>query len=72
MSHSYGCLTRAEPDRFIYRQLFRPPRGGSLHRIVTVFGKKEFARIRTFCTRNRMSLYSLAKTAIREYIQRHS
>jgi len=42
-----------------------------LYRIVTVFGKKEFATIQLFCKRKRLSLYSLAKAAIREYIQRH-
>jgi hypothetical protein len=42
-----------------------------LYRIVTVFGKKEFAAIRLFCRRKRLSLYSLAKVAIREYIQRN-
>jgi len=43
----------------------------SLDRIVTVFGKKEFATIRLYCKRKRLSLYSLAKAAIREYVQRH-
>jgi hypothetical protein len=42
-----------------------------VYRIVTVFGKKEFATIRSYCTRKRLSLYSLAKAAIREYIERH-
>jgi hypothetical protein len=42
-----------------------------LYRVVTVFGKTEFATIRLFCKRKRLSLYSLAKVAIREYIQRH-
>jgi len=42
-----------------------------LRRIVTVFGDGEFATIRRFCERKKMSLYSLAKIAIREYIERH-
>ena len=42
-----------------------------LYRVVTVFGKKEFAAIRAYCKRKRISLYSLAKAAIREYLQRH-
>ena len=49
------------------------PRPGrcSVYRIVTVFGKKEFSTIRLYCKRKRLSLYSLAKAAIREYVQRH-
>ncbi|HEX9567631.1 MAG TPA: hypothetical protein VGA48_08575 [Thermoplasmata archaeon] len=42
-----------------------------LYRVVTVFGKQEFATIRRYCRRKRLSLYSLAKAAIREYIRRH-
>jgi hypothetical protein len=42
-----------------------------LQRVVTVFGKKEFATIQVYCRRNRLSLYSLAKAAIREYMLRH-
>ena len=57
--------------RFMYHEFIRGPRGVSLHRVVTVFGKKEFATIRTYCKRNRLSLYALAKAAIREYVQRH-
>lgn len=44
----------------------------SLQRVVTVFGNKEFAAIRSYCKRRGISLYSLAKSAIREYMQRHS
>ena len=43
-----------------------------MYRIVTVFGKKEFATIRLYCKRNRLSLYSLAKASIREYVLRHA
>jgi hypothetical protein len=43
-----------------------------LNRIVTVFGQKEFASLQAFCKRNRLSLYSLAKTSIREYVLRHA
>jgi len=57
--------------RFMYPEFIRGPRGVSLHRVVTVFGKKEFAAIRLYCKRNRLSLYALAKAAIREYVQRH-
>ncbi len=55
----------------MYHEFIRGPRGVSLHRVVTVFGKKEFAAIRLYCKRNRISLYALAKAAIREYMQRH-
>jgi len=55
----------------MYPEFIRGPRGVSLHRVVTVFGKKEFATIRLYCKRNRLSLYALAKAAIREYLQRH-
>ncbi len=55
----------------MYPEFIRVPRGVSLHRVVTVFGKKEFATIRLYCKRNRLSLYALAKAAIREYVQRH-
>jgi hypothetical protein len=48
------------------------PGGEFLQRIITVFGKKEFATIRAYCKENDLSLYALAKTAIREYVQRHS
>jgi hypothetical protein len=47
-------------------------RRSALNRIVTVFGQKEFASLRVFCKRNRLSLYSLAKASIREYVQRHA
>jgi len=43
-----------------------------LNRVVTVFGQKEFASLRAFCKRNRLSLYSLAKVSIREYVLRHA
>jgi len=47
--------------------------GGSfLYRIVTVFGQKEFASLKAFCKRERLSLYALAKTSIREYVRRHA
>lgn len=39
--------------------------------MVTAFGDKEFATIEAFCKRKRLSLYALAKVAIREYIKRH-
>jgi len=55
----------------MYPEFIPGPRGVCLYRIVTVFGKKEFATIQLFCKRKRLSLYSLAKAAIREYIQRH-
>lgn len=42
-----------------------------MYRVVTVFGKQEFATLRSFCKRNRLSLYSLAKAAIREYVKKH-
>ena len=43
-----------------------------MHRVITVFGEKEFQTIAAYCKRKRMSLYALAKAAIREYVQRHS
>ena len=43
-----------------------------MFRIVTVFGQKEFASLQAFCKRNRLSLYSLAKISIREYVLRHA
>lgn len=55
----------------MYRESIRRHAGGFLQRIITVFGKKEFATIQTYCRRKRLSLYALAKTAIREYVQRH-
>jgi len=42
-----------------------------MHRIITVFGNKEFETIAAYCKRKRISLYALAKMAIREYVQRH-
>ena len=42
-----------------------------MHRIITVFGNKEFEAIAAYCKRKRISLYALAKAAIREYLQRH-
>lgn len=42
-----------------------------MYRIVTVFGKQEFGKLQVFCKRNQLSLYSLAKTSIREYVKRH-
>ena len=76
MSNQHYCLRpvspgKIVPDRFMYPEFIRGPRGVSLYRVVTVFGKKEFATIRLYCRRNRISLYALAKTAIREYVQRH-
>ena len=43
-----------------------------MRRITTVFGNKEFETIAAYCKRKRISLYALAKAAIREYVQRHS
>ena len=76
MSNQHHCLAttiaeKVPPERFMYPEFIREPRGVSLHRVVTVFGKKEFATIRIYCKRNRLSLYALAKAAIREYVQRH-
>jgi hypothetical protein len=44
---------------------------GSLQRIITVFGKKEFATLQAYCRRKRLSLYALAKSSIREFVQHH-
>ena len=76
MSNQHYCLAapspeQVRPQRFMYPEFIRGPRGVSLHRVVTVFGKKEFATLRIYCKRNRLSLYALAKAAIREYVQRH-
>jgi hypothetical protein len=76
MSNEHYCLTttiadQIRPDRFMYPEFIRGPRGVSLYRVVTVFGKKEFATIRLYCKRKRLSFYALAKAAIREYVQRH-
>ena len=66
---SIGCVDR---HTFIYpERILGVRRRSALNRIVTVFGKKEFATIRLYCKRNRLSLYALAKAAIREYVQRH-
>ncbi len=57
--------------RFMYR-LAIPGRGGfRLYRVITVFGKKEFKDIAVYCKRKKLSLYGLAKAAIREYIVQH-
>lgn len=37
-------------------------------RVVTSFGTKEFAEIVAFCKKRKLSLYALAKKAIREYM----
>ncbi len=42
-----------------------------MHRVITVFGKQEFKEIAAYCRRKRLSLYALAKAAIREYILQH-
>jgi hypothetical protein len=52
--------------------IFRLAAGFSLQRVVTAFGNKEFAVIRAYCRRKGLSLYTLAKAAIREYMDRHS
>jgi len=41
------------------------------HRIITVFGNKEFEAIAAYAKRKRISRYALAKAAIREYVKRH-
>jgi hypothetical protein len=41
-----------------------------IQRVVTSFGDKEFAAIVAYCNRKKLSLYALAKKAIREYIER--
>ena len=65
-----GCGDR---HTFIYPERISGLRGGPLlFRIVTVFGQKEFASLQAFCKRNRLSLYSLAKASIREYVVRHA
>jgi len=52
--------------------VFWVTRRPALFRVVTVFGQREFASLQAFCKRNRLSLYSLAKTSIREYVVRHA
>jgi hypothetical protein len=42
-----------------------------MQRVITVFGKMEFATLQAYCKRKRLSLYALAKSSIREYVQRH-
>ena len=65
-----ACVDR---DTFIYpERILGVRRRSALNRIVTVFGQKEFASLQVFCKRNRLSLYSLAKTSIREYVMRHA
>ena len=67
---SIGCIDR---HTFIYSErILRVRRRSALNRIVTVFGQKEFASLQLFCKRNRLSLYSLAKASIREYVLRHA
>lgn len=48
------------------------PAGGFTERVVTSFGYKEFAEIVAYCRKRKMSLYALAKKAIREYIEQNS
>lgn len=55
----------------MYWEPIRRRVGGSLQRVITVFGNKEFATLRAYCRRRHLSLYALAKSAIREYVQRH-
>jgi len=43
-----------------------------VRRIVTVFGEEESKRLKEYCKRKNISLYALAKAAIREYVKRHS
>jgi len=65
-----ACVDR---HTFIYpERIHGVRRRSALNRIVTVFGQKEFASLRVFCKRNRLSLYSLAKASIREYVLRHA
>ena len=67
---SIGCLDR---HTFIRDERMSGIREGVvLNRIVTVFGVKEFASLKAFCKLNRLSLYALAKTSIREYVRRHA
>ncbi len=67
---SIGCVDR---HTFIYHErILEVRRRSALNRIVTVFGQKEFASLQVFCKRNRLSLYSLAKASIREYVVRHA
>ncbi len=50
----------------------RGRRRSALFRVVTVFGQKEFASLQAFCKLRRISLYSLAKASIREYVRLHA
>lgn len=47
-------------------------RRSALHRVVTLFGQQEFVALKAFCKNRRLSLYSLAKASIREYIRLHA
>ncbi|HYM39750.1 MAG TPA: hypothetical protein VEY12_06370 [Thermoplasmata archaeon] len=43
-----------------------------MRRIVTHFGEAEFKELVAFCKKHKISLYGLAKKAIREYVDRHA
>ncbi len=43
-----------------------------MRRIVTHFGEAEFKELVAYRRRKKISLYALAKGAIREYVKKHS
>lgn len=59
--------------RFIWsRHMPAAYRWAFTERVVTAFGAREFAAIVAYCKRKKMSLYGLAKKAIREYMENNS
>jgi hypothetical protein len=72
MQYALVCIACVDRHTLIYCETYLGAGRIPLYRVVTVFGQKEFAALRAFCRRNRLSLYSLAKASIREYVLRHA
>ncbi len=43
----------------------------SVRRVATVFGEAEFKEIAEWCRKHKLSVYALAKKAIREYVRKN-
>ncbi len=46
-------------------------RDGTTRRIVTVFSNQEYGELQAYAKKHKLSLYSLAKKAIRDFIRRN-
>ncbi len=42
-----------------------------MERVVTYFNNADYAKLKEYAKRKKLSLYSLAKRAIQEYVERH-